>query len=199
MIPVKQTILHDPAAGAHGNCLSAVLASLLHMPIESIPVFSQDQWVKDLNDWLRPLGLAYLTFPDGPRVLDAFGIKGLHHEVFGKSKRFSDVGHACVGLDGDLVFDPHPSDDGLNDGVEGVGVFIALRPWEARLSAAGTAPAAEPITDGERFVWIFSALLGEDKEALDALIAVGGPPSDPATLDDIRATIDTVITARRLP
>lgn len=57
MKPTKQTVLHDPANGKHGNCLSAVLASLLHLPIEDVPVFSEPhpKWQQDLNEWLRPL------------------------------------------------------------------------------------------------------------------------------------------------
>lgn len=133
MIPITQTVLHDPASGLHGNCLSAVLASLLHLPIESIPVFSDpDRWLKDLNAWLRQHGLAYLWFQDKEfsRILEEFGIEGLHHEISGKTTRFSDYSHACVAEDGRLVFDPHPSRDGLNAGVEGCGVFIALEPWK---------------------------------------------------------------------
>lgn len=133
MKPTKQTVLHDPANGKHGNCLSAVLASLLHLPIEIIPVFSDpDRWVKDLNAWLRPYGLAYLSFPvEGfDKVLTTFGIEGMHHEIYGTTKRFADVNHACVAEDGRVVFDPHPSDDGLNDAVEGCGIFIALEPWK---------------------------------------------------------------------
>ena len=38
MIPTTQTILHDPDNGKIGNCLSAVLASLLHLPIELVPL-----------------------------------------------------------------------------------------------------------------------------------------------------------------
>jgi hypothetical protein len=132
MTPTKQTILHDPENGLHGNCFSAVLASLLHLPIETIPVFSDpDHWVKDLNAWLRPHGLAYLSFPDPAfsHTLSNFGIEGLHHEIGGMTTRWKDVGHSCVAEDGRLVFDPHPSDDGLNAGVETNGIFVALAPW----------------------------------------------------------------------
>lgn len=133
MTPTKQTILHNPKNGLHGNCLSAVLASLLHLPIESIPVFSDpENWLKDLNAWLRQYGLAYLSFPaDGfNEVLSSFGIEGLHHEIAGMTTRFFDVCHACVAKDGYVVFDPHPSNDGLNVSVDSHGIFIALRPWE---------------------------------------------------------------------
>lgn len=133
MISTKQTILHDPSSGQHGNCLSAVLASLLHLPIETVPVFSDpDHWVKDLNVWLRPHGLAYLSFPDPTfnLTLSNFGIKGLMHEIGGMSTRWKDVGHSCVAEDGQVVFDPHPSNDGLNAGIESSGILVALEPWK---------------------------------------------------------------------
>ena len=139
MKPMKQTILHDPSNGQHGNCLSAVLASLLHLPIETVPVFSDtDHWLKDLNAWLRPHGLAYLSFPDPAfnLTLSNFGIIGLHHEIGGMSTRWKDVGHSCVAEDGLVMFDPHPSNDGLNAGVESSGIFVALEPWKW----AGKAP-----------------------------------------------------------
>lgn len=131
MIPVTQTVLHDPANGLHGNCLSAVLASLLHLAIEDIPVFSDaDRWVKELNAWLRPYGLAYLSFSaEGlPQLFADFGISGLHHGIAGVSPRFTDAHHACVAKDGVLVFDPHPSRAGLGS-LDSCGVFIVLEPW----------------------------------------------------------------------
>lgn len=134
MIPIKQTVLHDPTKGQHGNCLSAVLASLLHLPIETIPTFNDpENWLKDLNAWLKPRNLAYLSFPDNgfDNLLRDFGISGLHHEIGGSTNRWTDVGHSCVGEDGKLVFDPHPSNDGLNKGINCQGIFVALKPWLA--------------------------------------------------------------------
>lgn len=130
MKPTKQTILHDPENGKHGNCLSAVLASLLHLPIEVVPVFSNpDTWLRDLNLWLRPKGLAFLqiSFPDG--WLAQCGVEGCYHEVSGGSPRSNDVCHACVGVDGTVVFDPHPDNTKLV-GTLVHGMFVALRPWE---------------------------------------------------------------------
>lgn len=130
MIPVKQTILHDPDNGKHGNCLSAVLASLLHLPIEDIPVFSSPEtWRKELNKWLSQYGLAYMSVVDvKPYIRDA-GIVGLHHEICGTTMRGKDTLHACVAVDGDMVFDPHPGATGLLS-LEEYSVFVALRPWE---------------------------------------------------------------------
>ena len=39
MIPTKQTVLHDPEKREDWGTAFLVLASLLHMPIEDVPVF----------------------------------------------------------------------------------------------------------------------------------------------------------------
>ena len=130
MTPVKQTILHDPANGLHGNCLSAVIAALLHMPIENVPLFIvPGTWVKDLNTWLRQFGLAYCMVEDFDCHIDAYGIEGLWHEVSGNTSRSKDVTHACVAKDGVMVFDPHPENSGLTK-ITCHGFFIALEPWK---------------------------------------------------------------------
>ena len=129
MIPTKQTVLHDPDNGHIGNCLSAVLASLLHVPIEDIPLFvDPDTWTSELNAWLRPLGLGYLVVEGAAGYIDDLGIKGMWHDVTGKTGRSKDVLHSCVARDGALVFDPHPDASGLTK-ITHHGIFIALEPW----------------------------------------------------------------------
>lgn len=130
MTPTDQTILHDPANGVHGNCMSAVLASLLHLPIDQVPLFTDPKaWQHNLNAWLRPMGLAYIDIGGFARHAAATGIRGCWHEACGPSPRHVDTLHAVVARDGVPVFDPHPSKAGLVD-VDTGGVFIALRPWE---------------------------------------------------------------------
>lgn len=129
MKPTKQTILHDPANGKHGNCMSAVIASLLHLPIEDVPVFSNPTtWVKDLNAYLANYGLAYILVADPAEWILWTGVQGCYHEVAGPSPRDADTLHACVGVDGKVAFDPHPDNTGVS--VDGGGFFVALRPWE---------------------------------------------------------------------
>ena len=53
---VKQTIEHDPESGNWGNCFSAVLASLLDIPIEDVPVFCGEDWLLRVSQSPRPLG-----------------------------------------------------------------------------------------------------------------------------------------------
>jgi hypothetical protein len=144
MKPTKQTILHDPLNNRHGNCLPAVLASLLHIPIENVPIFATPgTWVKDLNTWLRPFGLAYCLIEDFECQIDAYGIEGLWHEVSGNTTRNKEVKHACVAKDGEFVFDPHPDDSGLTK-VTCHGFFIALEPWRWSELTKASEPACEP-------------------------------------------------------
>ena len=131
MIFVDQTILHDPENGQHGNCLSAVLASLLHLDIKNIPIFTAPypQWQVDLNTWLRQYDLAYIQLVDFKTYCNDVGIEGCYHEIAGTTERFNDVLHACVGINGELTFDPQIDRSGLKEIVSS-GIFIALKPWK---------------------------------------------------------------------
>ena len=134
MIPTKQTVLHDPENGKIGNCLSAVLASLLHLPIEEVPVFADAAtWRKDLNTWLKQYGLAYVMLAKDGFLAD-YGIEGVWHEISGDSPRRHDVMHACVAKDGEVVFDPHPDDSGLVVATLQA-FFISLEPWKTAAGA----------------------------------------------------------------
>lgn len=134
MIPITQTKMHAPEDGVHGDCMSAVLASLLHLPIESVPMFTDPiTWVKDLNAWLLQFGLAYFMFENLDCEVEAYGVSGMWHEISGNTSRFADVQHACVARDCKVNFDPHPSRSGLTR-IACHGVFIALEPW--RVAAA---------------------------------------------------------------
>lgn len=140
MIPTHQTIQHDPANGKHGNCLSAVLASLLHLDINQVPVFVNPvTWRRELNAWLRPMGLAYLSIRDWPAWCEETGIAGSFHEIAGPSPRHPEVLHACVGKDGQMVFDPHPGEERCPS-YEEHGLFVALEPWR-HAAAVQAAPA----------------------------------------------------------
>ena len=130
---VKQTIEHDPEKGNWGNCFSAVLASLLDIPIEDVPVFSGDGWLLSVNEFLRDYDLAFMYIDNLPEALKAYGIAGLWHEVSGETGR--NTFHSCVAHDGQLVFDPHKSNAGLTATTD-YGVFVALNPAKAKTCKA---------------------------------------------------------------
>jgi len=129
MIQVNQKRLHDPENDIKGDCFCATVASLLHLPISAVPNFDGPDWYKNFNGWLSQFGLGYIAYePDSIQSFRDWNIKGLHHEVAGDSPRFPGTQHACVGVDGDLVFDPHPTKLGLPT-IETIGMFISLEPW----------------------------------------------------------------------
>lgn len=130
---VKQTIEHDPKNGKWGNCFSAVLASLLDIPIEDVPVFSGGDWLLRVNEFLLDYDLAFMYIDNLPEALKAYGIAGLWHEVSGKTER--NTFHSCVAQDGQLVFDPHKSNAGLTTTTD-YGVFVALNPAKAKTCKA---------------------------------------------------------------
>jgi hypothetical protein len=117
--PQTQEFIHAPDIGQHGDCQRAVIASLLDLPISSVPHFLQvadgDPTIywETLQTFVRTHGFAYLTMP--ARAGQAFfGDEGdVFHEISGPSPRGNGVRHAVVGCNGEIVFDPHPSRAGL--------------------------------------------------------------------------------------
>lgn len=111
---VTQTILHDPSlteeqinTGRHvlGNCMQAAIASVLKMPIDAVPhVVQFVWWPQALELWLRQFDLTLKseqidTIPERLCIVSGTSPRGVSHVV---------VAHA-----GEIVWDPHPSRDGL--------------------------------------------------------------------------------------
>lgn len=119
MKPATQEFVHKPEIGQHGDCQRAVLASLLELPIAEVPHFLQlsngepdDYWDR-LQAFCRSHGFAYMTVPSRCGAI-FYGDEGdIFHEISGPSPRGKGVSHAVVGCNGQIVFDPHPSRDGL--------------------------------------------------------------------------------------
>lgn len=71
MIPVIQSRI-----GTNGNCMAACLASILEMPLASVPDFSLDekQFYCDIQAFLQLLGLYYVQVAvDDPMFAEAAG------------------------------------------------------------------------------------------------------------------------------
>jgi len=105
MTPVFQT---DRTATS-GNCLQASLASVLEVPIETVPHFSRDESDETFYDavrcWLiREHGLTFMCFPD------SFWSEHqpVYHLISGKTPCGTE--HVVVARDGAVVHDPagHP-------------------------------------------------------------------------------------------
>ena len=130
MKPIKQTVLHDPESGQYGNCMQAFIASVLELPLDSVPHFYRDgcdaeTFHRRVNDFLGEFNLALLNL-DVEAHVRAFDIKGIVHELSGESSR--GVSHATVGKDGHMIHDPHPSGDGILTPWDYWGIFVVRDP-----------------------------------------------------------------------
>lgn len=97
MKPVYQTRYKR----GEGNCLPACIASILEVPIESIPDFCSlpGYWATRLFEWCEKQGLLFLYWDHADNVplfcnnaylilsLELEGIKDEHHAVVGKTSR----------------------------------------------------------------------------------------------------------------
>lgn len=128
MTPVDQTKFGFP----HGNCFSACVASILDLTLDECDIYPDgvDQesekclrrnrhWWPVFQEWLREQGHepVYLLknevkrAPKGLSIISGPGPRGLDHST--------------VGLDGEIVHDPHPSREGLKE-VSDYIVFVPL-------------------------------------------------------------------------
>lgn len=97
MIPVDQNLFGD-----QGNCVSACVASLLHLPIAAIPYMNGTGPVMDsflASRGLRVVDRDVLRPQDGPAIVFGDGPRGRPHAV--------------VGDHSGLLHDPHPSRAGV--------------------------------------------------------------------------------------
>lgn len=135
MIPVLQQYTVDDNAGRRGDCVRAVIASLLELPLADVPHFVQEDadgglnWWVHITNWLHTRGLAlYAVDPAEPGLAPR---RGEHYWVSGASPRgylgegVCTVLHAVIYRDEQLAHDPHP--DG--GGVVTVNERWAIRPF----------------------------------------------------------------------
>lgn len=139
MTPVTQTSFYDPEAPPskqRGNCLTAVVASLLDLPIEAVPNFVQDHvdhaegeddvagewnWWTRLHGFITDHGhrMRYLRNVEDPSPVPADAATfpdpepGEFYAVSGISPRDPRVHHIVIYRDGAMVWDPHPDRTGL--------------------------------------------------------------------------------------
>jgi hypothetical protein len=118
-----------------GDCVRASWATLLGLDLEDIPPLDPGTAMSlgveqgDLERaWLASIGLDLVEIKVGPddelpeEVLGCVP-DGVAHLMSGISPR--GFGHRCVGVGGQLVWDPHPSRDGLLT-VYSIGLLVDL-------------------------------------------------------------------------
>jgi hypothetical protein len=122
-----------------GNCVRAAWASLLCVPLDSIPDFDPGHLegknqLEEERKWMRGLGYDLIVVPakraDPPTSIPDH----VFHLMSGLSER--GYGHRVVGRGGKLVWDPHPSHTGL------------VELW----SYTFLVPSINPIEDGQEII-----------------------------------------------
>ena len=125
MKPVYQTREGYP----NGNCLQACIASVLEVSLDDVPEIPPESadWVADLHTILAPYGYYTVDITTDGTIPQGW------HLIAGKSPR-GDFYHSVVGLDGEMVHDPHLSGDGLRT-TEAFTLFVTFNPAEGPKNA----------------------------------------------------------------
>lgn len=125
----KQEIIHNPEANQYGDCQRAAIATVLQIPIDQVPHFGEGgpdsmEFFDRIRKFLEPrnLGLFTVPFQSCPirdvLLMMELNNEGLVYMLSGMSPR--GVNHVVVCKGGEIIHDPHPSNDRLigpcNDG-----------------------------------------------------------------------------------
>jgi hypothetical protein len=110
MIPQTQS-----RTGEYGRCFPACIASLLDLKEWEVPDLDNTDYGQ-VDDFLGPYGYYYREIAPGVPPVG-------YHVIIGTSPRGGS--HAVVGLDGELIFDPHPQ-DGTGKGLKKVTAYGIL-------------------------------------------------------------------------
>lgn len=113
----------------YGDCVRASYATILDLPLEAVPRFDpavlggEEQRDRERR-WLASIGLTLVEISSDPEALPS-AVLGLIppglHLISGISPR--KLGHRCVGMNGRVVWDPHPSRAGLEK-VYSIGLLV---------------------------------------------------------------------------
>lgn len=121
MTPVDQTEFWTGEKEVWGDCERAVIASLLNLPTTEVPHFLREAkgdnvlfW-DSIADFLKQRGLVYIHHLWAEIDWERIKKDGdIYHRLAGPSPRApSKIWHAVVGLNGEVIHDPHPSRAGI--------------------------------------------------------------------------------------
>lgn len=114
MKPVEQTILTPP----DGDCFAACVASILELPIASVPNYpdptgpNDHSWWWGWQEWLKQFNLAFVGW-NHPIAEDAEVVADILRGYSICNVRYENprINHAVVCRDGEIVWNPHPLRD----------------------------------------------------------------------------------------
>ena len=109
--PNKQTRLHlSESKKGRGNCYATAISCIIGTePDEVIQIqeyYDDENWHEILDNWLKENGWEQIQI-DGHLKGDEIYL------VIGESPRDEKITHICLYRDGEILHDPHPSNDGI--------------------------------------------------------------------------------------
>lgn len=105
----KQTINDNK----RGNCFSACIASLLEVEVEDVPNVNDmgNNWYQEFNKWLLSKHSCQML----DVIIDSeYHMPSIPMIAHGKSMNFPDVMHSVLWQNGKMIFDPSPSNKGID-------------------------------------------------------------------------------------
>lgn len=119
MKPIYQDTFFEPDkpfGDQRGNCFSAVVASLLELPLAAVPNFVEIDCLGGPHWWWLfhryVVLMGFDVHPVSPRCPPAdkyYGVGGLS----ARATESHPIHHSCIYINGKMVHDPHPSGSGL--------------------------------------------------------------------------------------
>jgi len=111
----KQTKLYDAEKGLRGNCMVATYANFLGLKISDCPAFEElfactkpnGFWYSCVELWWKHHGYEIFHAKNKSEI----PLECEYYFAYGISNR--DVMHQVIYKNGELFFDPHPSNDGI--------------------------------------------------------------------------------------
>jgi hypothetical protein len=140
MNPVDQT-----RTGNNGNCMQAVLATLLGVPLGDVPdfcnIYPAKDWYDHLVRWLVVARhKAYVSYGvENQSHVQPLIDSGILYVEAGESKSTPGIQHAVISQNGKMVFDPNPLREGI---VCTKSIEFMLDLPDARLQTISTVPAS---------------------------------------------------------
>lgn len=113
----KQTLLKEN--GEIGDCLRCCIAAILNRPAKSVPHFVAEHGHEGIIQAARWLRINEFWMLQADRITEADWDCPVEEDipliVCGPSPRSTGMGqyHAVIKLQGEIVYDPHPSEAGL--------------------------------------------------------------------------------------
>lgn len=154
-----------------GDCFRACMATVLQIPIDTLPNWHDNQWFLKWDKWLHERGLGITVHSS------YFGVDGLWIASV-KSQNYEDITHAIVMNDEDVFHDPSPLKKYKEIDTDDIGVsyhieLTDISKFNKQLIESAITEAREQITKGNLVNKAVESAVREDPNFAEILELTG--------------------------